>query len=275
MPLVELNVLEVREWVTVLVLLGQLHGWYFVRVAAPVLDKGGLKDIQADIDVFVYPAKPFDQPCLLGEDGMELDKVGATADVDLFCIDSFPVPAIELVGIAAVEEFLITGQNSESHVGREWERRKRASRSIRTRLEIAAAAWEKVFLGAYLHNHDRVTAGRQPGAVDKAERSWRVGPQAPESHAGQALNYTRLVHNLLSRRSTASRQSIKLAQADLAPATAKRAAGTGQRIKLDIGREKSTWLRCATRGWFSDAPPPRLLRSVTELLCTKRLSFAS
>lgn len=85
---------------------------------------------------------------MLREDGVELDKVGATADVYLFCINAFTVPAIELVGIAPVEDLFVTGQDSESHAGASYAGSRTASKAIRTRLDRQPAAWKG--LGAEL-----------------------------------------------------------------------------------------------------------------------------
>lgn len=101
-----------------------------------------LKDIQGDVNVLVYPAQTFDEPRLLREDGVKLDKVGATANVYLFCINTFTVPAVELVRIATVEDFFITRKDSQSHAGGGLKQSKKA-------LEIKLAAWERI--GAYTY----------------------------------------------------------------------------------------------------------------------------
>jgi hypothetical protein len=121
--------------------------------------QASLEYIQGDVNIFVYSAETFDEPCLVREDGVELDKVGAATDVYLFCINAFTIPAIELVGIAPVEDFFVTGQYSVSHVVGSYAGRKTASKAIRTRLDIELAAWKG--RGVLLTQSDRVTvAGR-------------------------------------------------------------------------------------------------------------------
>jgi hypothetical protein len=74
---------------------------------------------------------------------MELDKVRATTDVYLFRINAFTIPAIELVGVASVEDFFIARQDPESHTVEGLEGSKTAERRVRIRLYRVPAAWNE------------------------------------------------------------------------------------------------------------------------------------
>ena len=96
---------------------------------------------------------------------MELDKVRATADVYLFRINAFAIPAVKFVGVASVEDFFVAREDSGGHAGGLKGSRK-ASRSVHVQTDNANSInsdWAE-----YSHIKE-VSWRRQPCAIDEAE----------------------------------------------------------------------------------------------------------
>jgi hypothetical protein len=129
-----------------------------------------------------------------------------------------------------VEDLLVTGQNSERHVGRDWEDSKSASRSIRIQLKIEAAAWAKGFLG---RTYTTRSSHRWQATRRCRTRLKRAGERdrRRQSHMRPGIKSHKARRSACFHvQGTASRHLAKLLQADPIPAAAKRVAREGQRL---------------------------------------------